>query len=66
MKYLSRYQIGDSYCGVIEYAETRAEADRIGERCQRQHPDCQVVIYDRMAHRGRPNTWSANMTRRPV
>ena len=53
-----RYEIGDSDCGVIAYTNKICTAfDRALVYQTSSHKDCTVTVYDRMAHRGKPDTW---------
>ena len=54
-----RYEIGDSVCGVLDWATKRRVADLRARALQAKHPECKVTIFDRMAHKGRPDTWAA-------
>ena len=57
-----RFEIGDDGCGVIQYEATWLAALRAADWHQAHtHRDCgTIIIYDRMAHYGQPETWGAN------
>ena len=50
-----RHTVSDPCCGLVGSTTTKAEALQLAER-HRDMYDCGgvVVVYDRMAHRGRP------------
>ena len=53
-----RYEVGDSDCGVIAYTdEIRTAFDRALVYQTGSHQNCIVTVFDRMAHRGAPDTW---------
>jgi len=55
-----RYEIGDPFCGVIAYAPTKTEAMQMLTNYQQSHPDCDLHLYDRMAHDGQDDLWDLN------
>ena len=55
---MDRYEIGDSHCGIIAYEDTMRIAFSQALAYQTgSHQNCTVTVYDRMAHRGAPDTW---------
>ena len=55
---MDRYEIGDSCCGVIAYSDKlRSAFERALAYQTGSHKNCTVTVYDRMAHRGKPDTW---------
>jgi hypothetical protein len=52
---MERYEIGHSDPGVICFCETFAEAEKIAKR-----NGLGTTLYDRMAHRGRPELWQVS------
>ena len=56
---MERYEIGDRMCGVITFADTKAEAFRAATHAQEKHAECMVTVFDRMAHHGQPQHWTS-------
>ena len=55
---MERYEIGDRLCGVIALTNTKGEAfDQAIMYQTTSHTECTVTVFDRMAHRGKPDTW---------
>lgn len=52
-----RYEIGDPVCGVIAYAPTKLEATKMLANYRYSHLDCDLYLYDRMAHRNQDDMW---------
>ena len=55
---MDRYEISDSYCGVIACGnKIRLTFERALAYQTGTHKSCTVIVYDRMAHQGKPDTW---------
>ena len=53
-----RYEISCSGCGVLHHESTLREALETAGRCVPDHTLCaDVMVYDRMAHNGRPEIY---------
>ena len=53
-----RYEVSDNRCGVIYCAFTVRDAFSQAKILQETtHQTCTVTVFDRMAHRGKPDTW---------
>ena len=54
-----RFQVTDAFCGLVTTAPTKAEATRKAKFHEEDSDcDCQVTVYDVMAHHGRPQEWT--------
>ena len=55
-----RYEVSCKTCGVVAYKNTRKAADVYAQFSDIRHKGCGgITIYDRLAHYGRPDLWSA-------
>lgn len=62
MTVLDRFTIQDPVCGLVATAATKERAQELARHHQKNADgsisECQdVTLYDRMAHRGRPQEW---------
>ena len=61
MAFEERYEISDPYCGVIAYAPTKAEGNRMLANYFGSHFSCgDLSLFDRMAHVGRDDMWDVD------
>ena len=60
MSVKDRYHVVDQVCGLITTTSTRDAAFAAGKNHQ-EGRDCgsQVMVFDNMAHKGRPHLWDA-------
>ena len=60
---MERYEIGCAECGVLEYVETKREAFLRATLLDLRHgPAASIMVYDHLAHRGKPELWTSGRT----
>lgn len=62
-----RYEVSCSHCGVLAYEPFKRKALRMAQRQKVRHEFCEeILVYDRMAHVGRPEIFAADGTPRGI